>query len=105
MVGDTIYRPEGLVAYRGRTVSGPICSLVHVPLDGTERTGGAGGRFICLGWGAVWALVRGNNPASRTLMLVVLLGEITVQKTICETLRHKTLPSSLRVTCSVWTDG
>ena len=37
MVGDTIYRPQGLAAYRGGTVSGPIRSLVHVPLDGTER--------------------------------------------------------------------
>ena len=38
MVGDTIYRPQGLAAYHGGTVSGPIRSLVHVPLDGMERT-------------------------------------------------------------------
>ena len=38
MVGDTIYRPQGLVAYPGGTVSGQICLLAHVFLDGTERT-------------------------------------------------------------------
>ena len=53
MVGDTIYRPQGLVAYRGGTVSGPIRSLVNVPLDGTERTrtrkkkwGGGDGMYV-----------------------------------------------------------
>ena len=52
MVGDTIYCPQGLVAYRGGTVSCPIRSLVHVPLDGTHRTrtwkrgGGGDGMYV-----------------------------------------------------------
>ena len=58
MVGDTIYRPQGLVAYLGGTVSGPIRSLIHVPLDGAERTrirkkkgGGVGCTCMVSGWG------------------------------------------------------
>ena len=56
MVGDTIYRPQALVAYRGGTVSGPIRSLAHVPLDGTEKTRtkkGGGMGFTCMvsSWG------------------------------------------------------
>ena len=58
MAGDTIYRPQGLVAYRGGTVSGPIRSLAHVLLDGTERTrtkkgGGMGCTCMVSGLGGV----------------------------------------------------
>ena len=59
--------------------------------------GGRGSLFVWDG-GAVWALVGGNSSASRTFMLLVLLGEITFQNTRCEILIHKTLPSSLRAT-------
>ena len=59
-----------------------------------------GPKFFCLGWGGggVLALLGGNSPASLTITLVVLLGEITFQNTTCKTLRHKTLPLSLRAT-------
>ena len=50
MVWDNIYRPQGLVAYRGETVSGPVRSQAHVLLDGTERTrtkkGGGHGMYV-----------------------------------------------------------
>ena len=51
MVGDTIYGPQGLVAYGGGTVSGPIRSLAHVFLDDTERTRTTkGGGMGCTVW-------------------------------------------------------
>ena len=58
LVGDTIYRPQGLAAYRGGTISCPFRSLVHVPLDGTGRMetkkeGGGWDVRIASGWGRV----------------------------------------------------
>ena len=39
MVRDTLYRPQDLAPYHGGTVFGPFRSLVHVPLERTERIG------------------------------------------------------------------
>ena len=66
---STVHRA---LAYRGGTVSAPFCSLVHVPLDATERTGtkrkGVGGWDV-----RAWLQARGGVVTSPDVKGVIVM--------------------------------